>query len=100
MKSPFLSAHPIVLEFLKIDHHKIDDKFGLKDFTKRLTYEESELVKKSSYFSKEVIKNGIYRVTAPSETINLDSDFNENLLDKKLGKNLATHVLDEANFVC
>ena len=99
LKSPFLSALPLVLEFLKIDHHKIDSKFGMKDFTKRLMYEETELNKKASFFNKEVSKNGLYRITAPTDTIDLTQDFSENLLDKKLGKSLMSHVLDEQKYV-
>lgn len=31
-----LLNHPLVVEFLKIDHHAIDNKVGMKDFTKKL----------------------------------------------------------------
>jgi len=40
LKSQVLSSHPFVLEFLKIDHSRIDAKIGMRDFTKRLAYEE------------------------------------------------------------
>lgn len=31
-----LLNHPLVTEFLKIDHHSIDSKLGMKDFSKKL----------------------------------------------------------------
>lgn len=37
-----LLNHPLVTEFFKIDHHSIDSKLGMKEFTKKLqTHEQS-----------------------------------------------------------
>ena len=60
----------------------------MRDFTKRLAYEEEQLNKKQSMFKKDKdkIHNGIFRVTAPSKTIPLEADFKEMLFDKRLGK--------------
>jgi len=37
LRSPDLCNHHLVLEFFKIDHHKIDTKVGMKEFSKKLT---------------------------------------------------------------
>jgi hypothetical protein len=99
LKSKYLSSHPVLLEFLKIDHKKIDEKYGLKDFTKRLAFEETELTKKSGLFTKEILNNGIYKITAPQNSINLHEEFTANLFDKKLGKNFTKNILDEVQFL-
>jgi hypothetical protein len=40
-----LSSHEIVIEFLKINHHKIDNKIGMKEFSKKMSALEKELSK-------------------------------------------------------
>lgn len=71
LKSPSLSGHPCVLEFLKIDHYKVDPKLGVKEFSKKLSSIESELNKRISFFSSDQIFNGIYRVTAAADKVSL-----------------------------
>ena len=41
--SPALSSHPLILEFLKIDHFSIDKKNGLRDFSKKLQKQENDI---------------------------------------------------------
>jgi len=49
----------------------MDERFGLKDFTKKLAFEESELTKNSSYFNSETVGNGIYRVSGPFTNVDV-----------------------------
>ena len=58
----------------------------MKDFTKRLTFRETELSKKSGFFNKEMIKNGFYRVASHQNKISLEEDFEGNLFDRKACK--------------
>ena len=64
MRSPELASHPLVVEFLKIDHSKVDSKIGMKEFSKKLIQKEQELQKISSYYGKQKMQNGVYRVTS------------------------------------
>ena len=43
LRSPELASHPLVVEFLKTDHSKVDAKIGMKEFSKKLIQKESEL---------------------------------------------------------
>ena len=45
VRSPDLASHPLVLEFLKIDHYSIDKKVGMKEFSKKLITRLEELQK-------------------------------------------------------
>lgn len=100
IRSKILTTHPILVEFLKTDHFKIDEKFGLKDFSKRLNFEEQELNKKSGFFSKEIVKNGIYRVAATQDPYDVTSDFEEKLFDRNPTSTLfQTNILNEQIFI-
>ena len=66
VRSPDLSTHPLVIEFLKIDHYTIDKKNGLKEFTKRLQQKEQQMLKISNKNYKLNTINKQFRVTDPS----------------------------------
>ena len=67
MRSNELASHPLVVEFLKIDHSAIDNKIGMKEFSKKLTKEEDLLKKLNS--NKEKVNNRVFRVTSTKERI-------------------------------
>ena len=76
VRSPDLCSHPLVLEFLKIDHHRVDRKNGLRDFSKRLAKQEQDLLKISgTYFNRAYMKNEIYRVASFDSSISIDDQF-------------------------
>ena len=52
IRSPELASHPLVLEFLKIDHSKIDSKIGMREFNRKLITAETDLQKMSGFFAK------------------------------------------------
>ena len=39
LRSPELCSHPLVVEFLRVDHSKLDEKEGMKKFSKKLIQE-------------------------------------------------------------
>lgn len=58
----------------------------MKEFTKRLQQDEQDLIKMTS--NRQKLNNQIYRVAYFKERFSLDKDFNQSLLDKKIGKNI------------
>lgn len=97
VRSPDLATHPLVIEFLKIDHYNIDKKNGLKEFSKRLQQKEQQLVKISNKNYKLNTINKIFRVTDPSKTIDLSEEFDHPLIDD--AKDKSQKFLDEDQFV-
>jgi hypothetical protein len=87
LRSPELSSHPLVVEFLKTDHSKIDAKIGMREFSKKLIAKEQELQKISSYYGKQKMHNRIYRVTSFRDKISMLNDLNDrSLLDSYSSK--------------
>lgn len=88
LRSPELSSHPNVVEFLRVDHSK-DNKMGysMKDFTKKLIGEEQKLGSKKP-------NNTIYSVTYYKERFSFP-EVMTTLADIQKGKKKMT----EAQFV-
>lgn len=84
---------------MKVDHYRENAKSGMEKFSAKLVNAEAELSKHSSFFNKDVISNGIYRVSTQEPKIYLNSDIRECLLDKKVGKKLDHSVSDEQSFI-
>ena len=71
-----MHKHPLVYEFLQIDHEMVDPKWGLKNFQKKLIEELSNLKKLNSIFtSNKIMKNDIYRICESKNLIDLKSRF-------------------------
>lgn len=92
LKSKYLCSHPLLFEFLKVDHHNLDKKIGLRNFTKKLQHEEDQINKKSSFFGKEIVSNGLFRVTAPQ---NIPVDFSEQPFNKKFDEQSFTLLYEK-----
>jgi hypothetical protein len=100
LRSPELASHPLVVEFLKTDHSKVDPKIGMKEFSKKLIAKEQELTKISSYYGKQKINNGIYRVTSYRDKISMLNDLNDrSLLENYSSRDSSQKGLDEKGFV-
>jgi hypothetical protein len=69
LRSPELSSHPLLVEFLKEDHSRQEDKEGMKLFSKRLMKEEDDLKKITSYYGRQKMDNKIYRVASHKERL-------------------------------
>lgn len=99
VRSHELLNHPLVIEFLKIDHHGIDSKLGMKDFTKKLQTHEQSLQKLTTFYSKQKMANHVYRVTSYKERILVARDFEgQELLNEKLEKSKRKRF-DEKQYV-
>lgn len=54
VRSQPLASHPLVLEFLKTDHHQKGAETGMRNFSKELKQKEEEYKKMSSaYYQKD-----------------------------------------------
>ena len=96
VRSPILASHPLVSEFLKTDHSLRDKRFGIKNFSKELVNYEAGYVKMSSYYEKQKMANGVYRITSTKPKISLKEDFTADLLDDK---NITMLNFNEKEFV-
>ena len=74
LRSKELRTHPFVLEFLKIDHKKMDAVRGMKDFSKRLTQLEQELIKNKDK------NNNFYKISSTTKKISMTAEFVESNL--------------------
>lgn len=83
VRSKTLASHPLVYEFLKVDHHSVDRRNGMRNFSKELQNKEAMFQKMSTYYNKEKMSNGIYRITSVSNKISLKEDFTASLLDDR-----------------
>ena len=89
----------MVTEFFKIDHHSIDSKLGMKEFTKKLQTHEQSLQKLAGFLSKQKMSNGIYRVTSYKDRINALRDFEgQYFIDDKIERE-AKKKFDEKQYV-
>ena len=68
----------------------------MKDFNRKLLNEEQALQKMSGFFSKDNMKNNIYRVSSFNHRIDLQEDFSDSLLDLDIGSPVN---FDEKQFV-
>ena len=92
-RSKEFGSHPLVLEFLKTDHFIKNKIEGMKEFSKRLAQKDQDLQKISTYYNKDLMANGIFRVSSTNEKISIREDFTECLLD--MGKNITQRNFDE-----
>ena len=94
-RSADLLSHPLVVEFLQVDHSKIDYKSGMKEFSKKLQAEESLLSK----MNKDKIANQVFRVTYYKERYSLQKDFVDTLQARKEGKSMTQMNFDEKEYL-
>jgi len=59
-----LNKHPLLYEFLKVDHSILDCKKGIKNFSKKLLAILADLNKMNSFMTdNKMMQNGVYRIS-------------------------------------
>ena len=59
-----MNKHPLLYEFLKVDHSILDSKKGIKNFSKKLLAILADLNKMNSFMTdNKMMQNGVYRIS-------------------------------------